>query len=124
LLPWRRRPSRAASAYTRTLLGLPIRDPMGGYKGYRRSVLEALDLDRIRSRGYAIQAEMSFRCRQRGFAIVELPTLFTDRVNGRSKMTGAVVLEARVMPLLLRGRRRFEAANSGSVGPATRAGRG
>ena len=117
--PWRRLLSRSASAYTRTLLGLPIRDPMGGYKGYRRSVLEALDLDRIRSRGYAIQAEMSFRCRQRGFSIVELPTLFTDRVRGRSKMTGAVVLEALVMPLILLARRPFETANSGRVGPAT-----
>jgi dolichol-phosphate mannosyltransferase len=117
--PWRRLLSRAASAYTGTLLSLPIRDPMGGYKGYRRSVLEALDLGRLRSRGYAIQAEMSFRCRQRGFAIVELPTVFTDRVHGRSKMTGAVVLEALVMPLVLLVRRPFEAANSGRVGPAT-----
>jgi dolichol-phosphate mannosyltransferase len=110
--PWRRLLSRAASSYAGTLLGLSIRDPMGGYKGYRRSVLEALDLDRIRSRGYAIQAEMSFRCRQRGFAIVELPTVFTDRVHGRSKMTGAVVIEALLMPLVLLARRPFEAASS------------
>src|SRR5207245_10213392 len=103
----------------RTLRLHPSAVALGGCKGYRRSVLEALGLDRIRSRCYAIQAEMSFRCRQRGFAIVELPTLFTDRVNGRSKMTGAVVLEALVMPLLLLARRRFEAANSGRVGPAT-----
>ena len=112
---WRRLLSRAASAYAGTLLRLPIRDPMGGYKAYRREVLEAIDLDQVRSRGYAIQAEMSYRCRRRGFQMAEVPTVFADRVRGRSKMTGTVILEAFLMPLILLARRPVDrAAGSGS----------
>ncbi len=117
---WRRLLSRAASAYAGSLLGLPLRDPMGGYKAYRRDVLEAIDLDQVRSRGYAIQAEMSFRCRQHGFQLAEVPTVFADRVRGRSKMTGAVVLEALLMPLVLLARRPFEQAAGSPSGAAAR----
>lgn len=115
---WRRLLSRAASAYAGTLLRLPIRDPMGGYKAYRREVLEAIDLDQVRSRGYAIQAEMSYRCRRRGFQMAEVPTVFADRVRGRSKMTGTVILEAFLMPLILLARRAIDRADSRSRGGA------
>lgn len=100
--PWRRLLSRAASAYVRALLRLPVSDPMGGYKGFRREVLEGVDLAAVRSRGYAIQAEMSYRCLHNGYRIAELPTVFTDRIHGRSKMTGAVVIEALLLPFALR----------------------
>ena len=89
----RRAISLAASLYTRLLL-MPIRDPTGGFKCYRRAVLEALDLDAIASRGYAFQIETTYRALRAGFRVVEIPITFADRQAGGSKMSRAIVLEA------------------------------
>jgi dolichol-phosphate mannosyltransferase len=89
----RRLISRAASLYTRVLL-MPVRDPTGGFKCFRRAVLERLDLDAIGSRGYMFQIETTFRVRRLGFRVVEIPITFSDREVGGSKMSRAIVLEA------------------------------
>jgi dolichol-phosphate mannosyltransferase len=100
----RRAISRAASLYTRALL-MPIRDPTGGFKCFRREVLEAIDLDRLHGAGYVFQIETTYRALQRGFRVVEVPIAFSERGAGSSKMSRAIVLEAiwRV-PLLRLGR--------------------
>ena len=82
-----------ASIYARLLL-TPVRDPTGGFKCYRREVLEAIDLDTIRSRGYAFQIETTYRALRKGFRVVEIPIRFADREEGHSKMSRAIVLEA------------------------------
>ena len=89
----RRAISAAASLYTRLLL-MPIRDPTGGFKCYRRTVLEAFDLGAITSRGYAFQIETTYRALRAGFRVVEIPISFSDRQVGGSKMSRAIVLEA------------------------------
>ena len=76
------------------MLGVGIRDLTGGFKCFRRSVLEGLDLDAVGTRGYAFQIEMTYRALRKGFRVVELPIVFTDRVLGGSKMSRSVVLEA------------------------------
>jgi dolichol-phosphate mannosyltransferase len=86
--------SRGGSAYARTVLGLDVRDLTGGFKCFRREVLEAIDLDSIGSRGYAFQVEMTYRAIQHGFTVVELPIVFRDRQAGSSKMDRAIVAEA------------------------------
>jgi dolichol-phosphate mannosyltransferase len=93
---WRRVLSQSGSAYARLILGLPIRDLTGGFKGFRRQVLEALlpELEMMRSRGYAFQIEMTYRCARHGFRIVEVPILFEDRLVGKSKMNRGIVAEA------------------------------
>src|SRR5438874_4633372 len=103
--PLRRRLlSRGGSAYARLMLGLPIRDLTGGFKGFRRQVLEALlpELETIRSHGYAFQIEMTYRCARHGFRIVEVPILFEDRLLGKSKMSRRIVGEALWVVLALR----------------------
>jgi dolichol-phosphate mannosyltransferase len=101
----RRGISRGGSAYARIALGLPVRDLTGGFKCFRREVLEAIDLDSIRSRGYAFQVEITYRAIELGFDVVEVPIVFRDRQAGSSKMSRSIVLEAiwRV-PLLRFGR--------------------
>jgi dolichol-phosphate mannosyltransferase len=101
----RRGISRGGSAYARLALGLPVRDLTGGFKCFRREVLEAIDLDSVRSRGYAFQVEMTYRAIELGFDVIEVPIVFRDRQEGSSKMSRAIVLEAiwRV-PLLRFGR--------------------
>jgi dolichol-phosphate mannosyltransferase len=89
----RRLISRAASLYTRLLL-MPVRDSTGGFKCFRREVLERLDLDAITSRGYMFQIETTFRVRRLGFRVVEIPITFADREVGGSKMSRAIVAEA------------------------------
>lgn len=103
--PLRRAISRGGSAYAQLVLGLQVRDLTGGFKCIRREVLEALDLDAIRSRGYAFQVEMTYRAIELGFNVVEVPIVFRDRQAGASKMSRSIVLEAiwRV-PLLRYGR--------------------
>ena len=93
---WRRLLSRGGSAYARLVLGLPIHDLTGGFKGFRRQVLEALlpELSTVRSRGYAFQIEMTYRCARHGFRIVEVPILFEDRLAGKSKMDRRIIAEA------------------------------
>jgi dolichol-phosphate mannosyltransferase len=102
----RRAISRSGSAYARLALGVGVRDLTGGFKCFRREVLEAIDLDSVRSRGYAFQVELTYRAIQRGFTVVEVPIVFRDRRAGSSKMDRSIVLEAiwRV-PLLRFGRR-------------------
>jgi dolichol-phosphate mannosyltransferase len=90
----RRAISRWGSLYAQVLLGLPVRDLTGGFKCYRREVLEAIDLDAIDSRGYAFQIETTYRSIRAGFRVVEIPIRFTDREVGGSKMSHAIVLEA------------------------------
>jgi dolichol-phosphate mannosyltransferase len=83
-----------ANIYARIVTGLPLFDSTGGFKVYRRAVLEAIDLDRVRSNGYAFQIEMSFRAWKKNFRIVEIPIVFVDRTEGTSKMSKAIVREA------------------------------
>jgi dolichol-phosphate mannosyltransferase len=90
----RRAISAAGSAYARLLLSVGIRDLTGGFKCYRREVLETIDLDAIHARGYAFQIETTYRALRAGFRIVEIPIRFADREAGGSKMNRAIVLEA------------------------------
>jgi dolichol-phosphate mannosyltransferase len=83
-----------ANVYTRIVTGLPLRDSTGGYKCFRRKVLEAIDLDAIRSDGYSFQIEVNFRCWRRGFSMLEIPIVFVDRHAGTSKMSRRIVWEA------------------------------
>lgn len=92
--PMRRAISRGGSTYSRLVLGLDVRDLTGGFKCFRREVLEAVDLDAVESRGYAFQVEMTYRAIQLGFRVVEVPIVFRDRQVGSSKIDGSVVAEA------------------------------
>ncbi len=83
-----------ANVYTRIVTGLPLRDATGGFKCYRREVLESIDLDDIGSTGYAFQIEMSMRAWKKGFTIKEIPIIFVDRRAGESKMSKKIVREA------------------------------
>ena len=105
----RRLISRGGSLYARLVLGVAVRDLTGGFKCFRRSVLETIDRDAIAARGYGFQIEGTYRALRAGFRVVELPITFVDRRVGESKMSGAIVLEAmRQVPVLrwkaLRGR--------------------
>lgn len=86
--------SYAANVYARMVTGLQLYDATGGFKCFRRAVLEAIDLDDVRSNGYAFQIEVSFRAWKKGFRIVEIPIVFTDRTEGESKMSKRIVREA------------------------------
>ncbi len=86
--------SLGANAYARWITGLPLTDSTGGFKCFRRSVLQAIDLEAVRSNGYAFQIEMSFRAWKKGFRITEVPIIFHDRVEGQSKMNKRIVREA------------------------------
>jgi dolichol-phosphate mannosyltransferase len=101
----RRLISRGGSLYTALFLRMGVKDPTGGFKCFRREVLERLDLDAITPRGYAFQIETTYHVKQLGFRVVEIPITFVDRAAGHSKMSRSVVLEAiwRV-PLLRLGR--------------------
>jgi dolichol-phosphate mannosyltransferase len=90
----RRAISAGGSIYARLLLGVPIRDLTGGFKCFRRAVLETIDLDAIHSRGYAFQIELTYRALRRGFHVREVPIRFVDREVGGSKMSRSIVLEA------------------------------
>ncbi|MCR4417431.1 MAG: polyprenol monophosphomannose synthase [Ignavibacteria bacterium] len=91
-----------ANLYTMIITGMPVKDATGGYKCFRRKVLEAIDLDKIRSNGYAFQIEMNFKAYRKGFKICEMPIVFTDRVKGKSKMSKKIVIEAAWMVWKLR----------------------
>ncbi len=86
--------SYSANLYARAVTGLPLFDATGGFKCFRREVLEAIDLTAVKSNGYAFQIEMSFRAWKRGFRIVEIPIVFTDRSEGESKMSRRIIREA------------------------------
>ncbi|MBA3866228.1 MAG: polyprenol monophosphomannose synthase [Solirubrobacterales bacterium] len=92
--PLRRAISRSGSAYARLLLGVEVRDLTGGFKCFRRRVLEAIDLDSVRAHGYAFQVELTYRAIRSGFKVVEVPIVFRDRRAGSSKMDRGIVAEA------------------------------
>ena len=91
--PLRRAISRGGSAYARIVLGLPVRDLTGGFKCFRREVLDALPLRSVSSRGYAFQIELTYRAARAGFELTEIPICFHERRAGASKMGGGIVLE-------------------------------
>ncbi len=91
-----------ANLYTRLITGMPVKDGTGGFKCFRRNVLEAINLDAIHSNGYSFQIEMNFKAWKKGFRIIELPITFTDRVKGTSKMSKKIVREAITMVWKLR----------------------
>ncbi|HWO15360.1 MAG TPA: polyprenol monophosphomannose synthase [Solirubrobacterales bacterium] len=111
----RRAVSQGGSAYARLVLGVGVRDLTGGFKCFRREVLEAIDLDTIEARGYAFQVEMTFRAIRAGFRVIEVPIVFRDRQAGTSKMDRRIVAEAIWRVPLLRFSRR------GAKGPASSA---
>ena len=94
--------SRGGGIYARTILGLPLHDLTGGFKCFRREVLQAIDLDEVKSNGYSFQIEMTYRAKLKGFRIVETPIVFEDRTAGKSKMSSKIFLEAVLMVWKLR----------------------
>jgi len=100
--PLRRLISRGGSLYSQLILGIGVRDLTGGFKLFRRDVLENIGLDTIRSNGYSFQIETTYRALQRGYRVVEVPIVFEDRRVGRSKLSRQVVLEAMLMVPRLR----------------------
>ncbi len=99
---WRRFLSRGGSLYARVLLGLPYQDLTGGFKCFRREVLETLDLGAVRSNGYSFQIELTYRAHCKGFKIKEVPIVFEDREVGKSKMSKHIFWEAVLMVWKLR----------------------
>jgi dolichol-phosphate mannosyltransferase len=97
--------SVGANIYARLVTGMPIKDSTGGFKCFRRAVLEALPLDRIKSDGYSFQIEMNYHCWRRKYRIKEIPILFVDRQVGVSKMSKRIIVEAMWMVWALRLRR-------------------
>jgi dolichol-phosphate mannosyltransferase len=91
-----------ANIYTRVITGMPLHDATGGFKCFKREVLEAIDLERVNSNGYAFQIEMNFKAWKKGFKINEIPIIFVDRVKGNSKMSRKIVREAVFMVWKLR----------------------
>jgi len=89
--------SYGANIYTRLVTGLPVKDATGGFKCWKREVLESLDLDNVRSQGYSFQIEMTYRAWLQNFKIKEVPIIFVDRTIGESKMDRSVMLEAAIM---------------------------
>jgi dolichol-phosphate mannosyltransferase len=96
--------SEGGSLYARLVLGLDVRDLTGGFKCFRREVLQAIDLDSVRSQGYAFQVELTYRAVQEGFRVVEVPIVFRDRQRGHSKMSWRIAAEAMWLVPLLRFR--------------------
>ncbi len=94
--------SKGGSLYSRTVLGIPIRDLTGGFKCFRRIVLESIDLDNLLLSGFGFQIEMNYRTYKKGFKVFELPIIFTDRILGKSKMSQKIFFEALLMVIKLR----------------------
>jgi len=89
--------SKGAALYVRIITGMPITDPTGGYKCFRRRALQALDLDAVQSNGYSFQIELTHKLWRQGYQVAEVPIIFTERVKGHSKMSGHIVREALIM---------------------------
>jgi dolichol-phosphate mannosyltransferase len=107
--PVRRAISRSGSVYARLMLGVDVRDLTGGFKCFRREVLEAIDLEAVVARGYAFQIELTYRAIRHGFKVVEVPIVFRDRRVGASKMDRSIVAEAVLeVPRLRFGRNRVK----------------
>ncbi len=100
----RRMISRGGGIYARCILGVPVNDLTGGLKCFRREVLESVDLDSVSSHGYGFQIEVTYRAIQKGFRVKEIPITFSDRLEGQSKMSNRIVLEAAVLVWKLRFR--------------------
>lgn len=94
--------SKGGSLYSRTILGLEVRDLTSGYKGFRRSVLEGIELSEVESEGYSFQVELTYRAIRRGFRVAEVPIIFVDRRAGESKMSRKIFAEAVMMMPKLR----------------------
>jgi dolichol-phosphate mannosyltransferase len=109
--------SKSAGYYVRIITGMPFTDPTGGFKCFRRAVLETLDLDHIRSNGYSFQIEMTHQAWLRGFHIVDVPIVFEERRSGNSKMNKAIVREALWMVWKLALRCHFRRSPGGVVHP-------
>ncbi len=93
--------SKGAAKYVQLITGMPFTDPTGGYKCFRRRALQAIDLDAVNSNGYSFQIEMTHKLWRQGMKVVEVPIIFTDRFQGRSKMTGHIIREAVMMVVRL-----------------------
>jgi dolichol-phosphate mannosyltransferase len=104
---WRKFLSRFGNEYARTILGSVIRDMTGGYRMWKRQVLEALPLEEVRSNGYVFQVEMAYITQKLGFKIVEVPIHFNERIYGQSKMNLSIQVEAALRVWQLRGRYRL-----------------
>lgn len=89
--------SICAAKYVQIITGMPISDPTGGFKCFRRATLQSLDLNQVRSNGYSFQIEMTHKIWRTGMKVVEVPIIFTDRFQGSSKMSGHIVREALIM---------------------------
>lgn len=109
--PIRKLISRGGSLYARTVLGLPVRDLTGGFKCFRRHVLESIDFDSVESTGYAFQIELTYRAALARFRIVEIPITFAERLHGSSKMSSTIFFEAMYRVVQLR----WEAGGSWTV---------
>ena len=110
--------SRGGSAYARLVLGLEIHDLTGGFKCFRREVLEAIDFRTVRAHGYAFQVEMTYRALRRGFRVVEVPIVFRDRQRGKSKMSWQIAAEAFwVLPQLRRPHHHRAPGEDGAPSP-------
>jgi dolichol-phosphate mannosyltransferase len=114
--------SYGGSTYARTILGLTVKDLTGGFKCFRREVLEAIDLDGVRSQGYAFQVELTYRTVRAGFKVAEVPIVFRDREHGHSKMSWKITVEAMwLVPGLRYGRHRHgHSSDSERKSPALR----
>lgn len=112
--------SRSAGIYVYVITGLPVSDPTGGYKCFRRRALQSIDLDAVQSNGYSFQIEMSHRLWRQGSKIAEVPIIFTDRLHGQSKMSKRIVREAlwMVWKLLFQNGLRRWPARKQSCGPS------
>ncbi|MDF2569991.1 MAG: undecaprenyl-phosphate mannosyltransferase [Sporomusa sp.] len=112
----RRLISRGGNVYARMILGLPFKDLTGGYKCFRREVLERIDLEDVQSNGYSFQIELTYRAFLTGFSIKEVPIIFEERAAGKSKMSQSIFREAIVMVWKLRAaRNRLKTSNLKSV---------
>ena len=94
--------SYGANVYSKIVTGMPLKDATGGFKAWKRNVLESIGLDLVRSQGYSFQIEMNFRAWHKGFSIGEHPIIFIDRTVGESKMSKAIMIEAILMVWRLR----------------------
>jgi dolichol-phosphate mannosyltransferase len=94
--------SSFANVYTRIITGMPVHDATGGFKCFKRKILESINLDQVRSNGYAFQIEMNFKAWKKGFKVKEIPIIFVDRMKGQSKMSRKIVREAVTMVWKLR----------------------
>lgn len=99
--------SKGAALYVRLVTGLPVADPTGGFKCFRREVLTAIDLDGVKSNGYAFQVELSYKAWMKGYRLHEIPITFADRFAGTSKMSGGIVREALWVVLMLARSQKF-----------------